>query len=140
MTYFEDVEMGDDVGPLQIVATDNGVAEFCRLWGSDTPNRFTDEEMAKQAGLPGPIVPGIMAMALMTRLLTGWGGPGSLKDLDLVFRQPVPHNQPLSISATVTDTRQESGESLVECDVMMTGAQGERFVAGKAVLALPVRA
>ena len=140
MTYFEDVELGDDVGPLQIVATDDGVAEFCRLWGSDTPNRFTDAEMAKQAGLPGPIVPGIMAMALMTRLLTGWGGPDSLKDLDLVFRQPVPHNQPLSISATVTDTRQESGESLVECDVMMTGAQGERFVAGKAVVALPVRA
>ena len=76
-------------------------------------------------------------MALMTRLLTEWGGPSSLDDLDVVFRQPVPHHQPLTVSATVTDTRQEGGENLVECDVMMTGAQGERYAGGKAILALP---
>jgi len=37
----------------------------------------------------------------------------------------------------VTDTRQEDGENLVECDVMLTGAEGERYVGGKAIIALP---
>jgi hypothetical protein len=60
-----------------------------------------------------------------------------VKDLDLVFRQPVPHNKPLKISATVTDTRQENGENLVECDILMTGAGGERYVGGTALLSLP---
>ena len=77
-----------------------------------------------------------MAMAIITRLLTDWAGPECLKDLDVVFRQPVPHNQPLTVSATITDTRQEDGENLVECDVMLTGSQGERYVGGKAVVAL----
>jgi hypothetical protein len=73
----------------------------------------------------------------MAQLLTDWAGPEALKDLDLVFRQPVPHNQPLSIAATVTDTRRENGENLVECDVLMTGAEGERYVGGTALVRLP---
>ncbi len=51
----------------------------------------------------------------------------------------MPHPKPRSVSATVTDTRQEEGEYLVECDVMLTGAQGERYVGGKAIIALPSR-
>jgi acyl dehydratase len=135
--WFEDVDLGDEIGPLETVATDDGVLSFCGIWGNPKPNRFTDPEIAAKVGLPGPIVPGIMAMAMMTRLLTSWAGPSSVKDLDVVFRQPVPHHQPLTISGTVTDTRQEDGENLVECDIMMTGAQGERYVGGKAVVALP---
>lgn len=139
MPWFEDVELGDDIGPLEAVATDNDVASFCDLWGNSKPNRFTDQAAAARARLPGPIVPGIMTMAMMARLLTDWAGPQALKDLDVVFRQPVPHNKPLTISATVTDTRQDHGENLVECDILLTGAQGERYVGGKAVVALSAR-
>lgn len=137
--WFEDIELGSEIGPLELVATDERVADFCRLWGNPTPNRFTDQAAAEAAGLPGPIVPGVMSMAIMSQSLTDWAGPQSLKDLDLVFRQPVPHNQPLLISATITDTRQENGENLVECDVMMTGPAGERYVGGTALIALPAR-
>ena len=135
--WFEDVELGSEIGPMELVATAEKVAEFCRLWGNPPPNRFTDPATAAAAGLPGPIIPGVMSMAIMSQALTDWAGPQALKDLDLVFRQPAPHNQPLLISATITDTRQENGENLVECDVMMTGPAGERYVGGTAVLSLP---
>ncbi len=138
--YFEDVELGDEIGPLERVARDHDVMDFCQLWGNPMPNRFTDQEIADKARLPGPILPGIMSMALMSQLLTDWASPESLKDLDLVFRQPVPHNKPLRISATVTDTRQEDGENLVVCDILMTGVEGERYVGGTALLSLPNRA
>ncbi len=137
MPSFKDVELGDQIGPLETEATDEGVISFCRVWDNPMPNRFTDAEAAKRVGLPGPIVPGIMAMAIITRLLTDWAGPECLKDLDVVFRQPVPHHQPLTVSATITDARQEGGENLVECDVMLTGSEGERYVGGKAIVALP---
>ena len=139
MVVFEDVDLGDEISPLETEATDDGVLAFCRVWDNPMPNRFTDLDAAQKAGLPGTIVPGIMAMAIMTRLLTDWGGPDSLRDLDVVFRQPVPHNQTLSVVATVTDTRQEEEENLVECDVMITGVEGERYVGGKAILALASR-
>ena len=135
--HFEDIELGDEIGPVELVASDERVLTFCELWGNPMPNRFTDQEMAEASGLPGPIIPGVMSMAIMSQALTDWAGPESLKDLDLVFRQPVPHNKPLLISATVTDTRQENGENLIECDVLMTGAAGERYIGGTALLVLP---
>ena len=135
--YFEDMDLGDEIGPVELVATDENVATFCELWGNPMPNRFTSQEIAEKSGLPGPIVPGVMSMAIMSQALTDWAGPESLKDLDLVFRQPVPHNKPLLISATVTDTREEDGENLVECDVLMMGEAGERYVGGTALISLP---
>lgn len=137
--FFEDVELGDEIGPLEIVATDEGVVSFCELWGSSMPSRFTDRAIAEEARLPGPIVPGIMSMALMSQLLTSWAGPEALRDLDLVFRQPVPHNETLILTGTVTDTKQENGENLVECDILMSTGQGNRHVGGKAVVALAAR-
>ena len=135
--HFEDIELGDEIGPVELVASDERVLTFCELWGNPMPNRFTNQELAEASGLPGPIIPGVMSMAIMSQALTDWAGPESLKDLDLVFRQPVPHNKPLLISATVTDTRQENGENLIECDVLMTGAAGERYIGGTALLVLP---
>ena len=139
MPFFDDIELGDEIGPLVTEATDDGVASFCNVWGTPTPNRFTDRETAEKAKLPGPIVPGIMSMGIMARLLTDWAGHENVRDLDLVFRQPVPHHSPLTISATVTDTRQEGNDNLVECDILMTGPQGERYVGGTAVVALPAK-
>ena len=137
MLYFEDVELGDEIGPRETEATDDGVLAFCQVWDNRTPNRFTDHAIAEEANLPGPIVPGIMSMGMMARLLTAWAGAEALKDLDVVFRQPVPPHKPITIAATVTDTRPEDGENMVECDILMTGAEGERSVRGKASSALP---
>jgi acyl dehydratase len=137
MPYFEDINLGDQIGPLEKVVGDDDVLAFCEIWGNPGPNRFTDRSLAEKSRLPGPIVPGVMSMALMAQLLTDWAGPVALRDLDLVFRQPVPHHKPLYITATVTDTRQENGENLVECDVLMTGVEGERYVGGTALVSLP---
>ena len=139
LPYYEDVELGDQVGPVEIVATDEAVASFCDVWKPPTPNRFTDMETARQSGMEGPIVPGIMAMAMMAQLLTDWAGPESIRDLDVVFRQPVPHNRPLTLEATITDLREEDGLNLAECDILMLGSKGERHVGGKAIVSLPRR-
>ena len=137
--FFEDIELGDEIGPLEKVAADQDVIDFCNLWGPPTPNRFTDADEAAKSKLSGPIVPGIMTMALMAQLFTDWSSEDSLKDLDLVFRQSVPHNKPLIIGATVTDTRQEGEEYLIDCDVVMTGQESERYVIGTATVSLPSR-
>ena len=139
MPYFDDVELGDQIGPVATVATGEGVARFCAVWSPPTPNRFTDAQTARDSGLDGPIVPGIMALAMLAQLLTDWAGPNAVRDLDVVFRQPVPHDRPLTLEATITDLRQENGHNLIECDILMIGAAGERHVGGRAVVELPSR-
>ena len=139
MLFFEDVELGDEIGPLEKVALGPDVAEFCSIWGNPSPNRFTSMEEATKANLSGPIVPGVMSMSLMAQLITDWAGPDALRDLDVVFRQPVPHEKPLIITGTINDTRQENGENVVQCDIVMTGSEGERYIIGTALAALPSR-
>ena len=138
LRYYEDVELGDEIGPLEKDLSDEAVAAFCGIWGTGGPNRFTDVEEAKKSRLPGPIVPGIMTMAVMAQLLTGWSSSAALKQLDVVFRQTIPH-KPATISAVVTDKREEDGEHLIECDVILSNEESGRLVGGKAVLSLPSR-
>ena len=132
---YDEVGIGDEIGPLERVISGESVLAFCKVWGSPMPNRFTDESTAKEVQLPGPIVPGIMSMALMAQLLTHWSPHGTLKRLDVLFRQPVLHG-PVIISALVTDKREEGGEKLVECDIHMSNQDSGRLVGGTAVISL----
>ena len=136
--YYEDVDLGDELGPLERHPTLDTVRTFCEIWGNPGPNRFVDPEVARDLGQPGPIVPGVMSVALMSQLFTQWGPPQILKKIDVVFRQPVLH-APVNVVALVTDKREEDGENLVECDIHLTNLDGDRLVGGKVILSLPSR-
>ena len=138
--YFEDVEIGDDVDPVERLVTDDQVNEFVRIWGAERgPSRFTDGDTARREGLPGPIVPGAMNMALMSQLLTGWSPSVTLRKLDLVFRQVVGHNVPLRLKGSVTDKKIVDGEPRIGCDVLMEDQEGSPLVIGSATVTLPTR-
>ena len=134
--YYEEVELGDEIGPLEKEIGEEAVAAFCRVWGSPTPNRFTDAETAKEAGLPWTIVPGSMSTAIMAQLLADWAPNGVLKRVDVVFRQPVPHRRVI-VAAVVTNKRREREENLIECDVYMSNQESGRLIGGNAVISLP---
>ena len=69
--YYEDVDVGDDIGPIERAIDHGQVVEFVKAWTNDTkPTRFNDPETAANEGLAGPIVPGMMTMAFISRLLT----------------------------------------------------------------------
>ncbi len=136
--YFEDVEMGDDIGPVERTITGEQVRAFVGLWGGDSgANRFTSDEAAIEEGLPGAIVPGAMNVGIIAHAITGWAPNATLKTLDLVFRQMVRHNVPYQIVGIVTD--KADGEQQIECDVWMEGPDGTRLVIGKATAVLPAR-
>ncbi|MEE2701290.1 MAG: MaoC family dehydratase [Chloroflexota bacterium] len=137
--YYEDVELGDEIGPLEKIATDQSVSDFCDVWGNTGPSRFTDNESAQAEGLSGAIVPGIMSMSYMAQLLTQWTEGGSIKKLDVVFRQLVSHNSPLRLIGVVTDMNQVDGENQVECDLYLQNEQGDRMVGGQAILLLAIK-
>jgi acyl dehydratase len=138
--YFEDVELGDDIGPVTRTVNAEQVLRFLRIRETDTgPNRFTSQEAAKAMGLPGAIVPGAMNIAMMSQLLTGWSPSVMLRKIDVVFRGMVPHDKPLRFSGIVTDKEIVDGEAQVLCDVFLENEEGVKLVIGNATLLLPIR-
>ena len=138
--YYEDIEIGDDIGPYERVVTDEQVNEFGSIRQEDNrPSRFNSEEVAKSEGLPGPIVPGAMNIAILSQVITGWSPDVTLKLLDVVFRQVVLHNIPLKLKGIVTDKNVVDGEPQLECDVFIENEEGTRLVIARAIAVLPMR-
>ncbi len=138
--YFEDIEIGDEVGPIERSVTTGQVREFVQVWGARSgASRFTDPNAARAEGLPGAIVPGAMSMALMSQIITGWSPSMVLRKLDVVFRQTVPHNTPLKLQGIVTDKDMVDGHPQLECDVFMEDAEGTPLVIGKENVTVPAR-
>jgi hypothetical protein len=80
-----------------------------------------------------------MSMAFLAQMLSQWAEGGSIKKLDVVFRQLVVHDQPVHLVGVVTEKNQTERENQVECDVYLESLEGDRMVGGKATIVLPSR-
>ena len=138
--YYDDIDLGDEIGPVERVVSDDQVIEFTQVWGREEgPTRFTSREKAQSEGLPEAIVPGAMNIAIMSQLITAWSPTVRLIKLDVVFRSPVLHNRPLTLRGMITDKDMVDGEPRIECDVTMENEEGTPNVIGKATVGLPMR-
>ncbi len=140
--FFEDVEIGDEIGPTTKVISYQQVVKFISVWGpvwARRRSRFTDVDVAQSEGLPGPVVPGPMNFAILSQLLTEWSPSVTLRKIDMVIRQPVPANRPFQVRGVVTDKALADGEGRLECDVFIESEHGERLVGAKAIVTMPTR-
>ena len=138
--YYEDVELGDEIGPIHREVSDEQVRQFVSIWGRDLKaSRFTSAQVAESEGLPNPIVPGAMNIAIMSQLITGWSSTVTLRKLDVVFRGLVPHHRPLTLKGLVTDKTLVDGVPRLEVDVVMENDEGTPLVIGKATVSIPAR-
>lgn len=104
-------------------------------WG-DGAGRFTDHEAARQQGLPGALVPGLLTLGYMTAMIHRWAPQGQVVTVDTVFRAPLIAETAVELSAVVTDIDEESG--LVELDLSAKNERGETGVFGTATVRLPL--
>jgi hypothetical protein len=138
--YYEDMELGDEIGPVSREVTDEQVRQFVRIWGREgRPSRFTSPDVARSEGLPNAIVPGAMNIALMSQIITGWSSNVALRKLDVVFRGVVPHHRPLTLKGLVTDKALVDGVPQIEVDIVMENEEGTPLVIGKATVSVPAR-
>ena len=138
--YYEDVEIGDDIEPVERSVSQEQVKAFLAIRGLEGPSRFTDDTYARSEGLPGAIVPGAINIAMVSQLLTGWSPTVTIKKLEVVFRQVLPHNRPVHLKGVVTSKDIVDAEAQITCDVFMENDEGEPHVIGHATLVLPMRA
>ena len=138
-TYFEDIEPGDEIGPLVKEPTKEQIRDYVSL-SELRMGRFTSDEAAQGEGLRGIIVPGNMSMSFLAQLITDWAGDqGRLTKLEVNFRRMVEPGDLLECKATVTDAEVSNGENIVMLDTFIENQKGERPIQGTAQVMLPSR-
>ena len=136
--YFEDVEPGDQIGPLvkqPSVEETRAFAELSRLSG-----RFVSADGARQEGADKMLVSSWQSMGYLAQLLTDWmGDQGFLSKFEVFFRRRVEPEDRLECQAVVTDTRTAEGQGVVTLDAFIVNQRGERPLQATAEVALPLR-
>ena len=134
--YFEDVEEGDELPPIDMLLTKDFVRRYARTAGMDFP-RFTDDEGARKEGLPGMIAPGVLSMGLLARLISEWNPAAQITRIGTTFRSPVLPDCNIHLLGFVTQKDDE--QHTAECDIWMENDDGERWVIGTAAVVLPTK-
>lgn len=131
----QDVEFGANLASFIPDTSLPNVGDFADAVGWHA-NRFKDHALARKEGLPGALVPGIMGMGFLTTMIHQWAANASIESIDTVFRAPMLADEPLDISAIVTDIDEETGQ--VELDLTTKNAAGETRLFGTARVCLPL--
>jgi acyl dehydratase len=132
-TTYEDVKIGDALGPQEMFLSKDQVRDYARTTGMWVP-RFTDDEGARKEGLPGMITPGNMSLALLSKLVTDWIGASDAKlaRVGTTYRQPVLPDQTIVLQGFVTHTN--DAERTAEMDIWIENEEAERLVIGTATV------
>ena len=129
----QDVEFGEELPAYVPDTTLKRSAEFASIVGWEGA-RFSDHEKAKEEGLAGAMVPGILNQAYFSAMIHKWAPNATLLSIDTIFRAPVMADQAYSMQATVTDIDENAG--IIEIDLIMSNEKKETRVLGTARISL----
>jgi hypothetical protein len=125
-----DVEFGAELPTFEPDTSLAAVRQFAEAVGWGAGGRFRDHESARKEGLPGALVPGIMAMGFLTTMIHRWSSAAHVERIDTVFRAPLLADEPCVLSAVVTDVDPDTG--VVELDLSVKNPAQETRVFGTA--------
>ena len=133
---FEDVDVGHELPALRLTLSSAAVRDYA-LAARMPAGRFTSEEAARAEGLPGQIAPGNMSLALFARLLATALPGTTLQRLSATFRALVHPGRALVVHGVVTEKHCTDRGDLLECDLVIESADGDRWVTGTATVRVP---
>jgi acyl dehydratase len=128
---FDALEPGDEF-PVVSIDLDKGFVRDYACAIDMNFGRFTDDEAARQEGLPGQITPGNMTLALLARCLLEWVPGARIARLGTTFRGLALTGTTVKVIGVVTEKDEEQRK--LECDVWIENPDGDRWVIGTATL------
>jgi acyl dehydratase len=137
--YFEDVEVGAEIGPLEKNPTTQQLVKYAGASG-DFYQIHYDKDFAINAKLPGVILHGALKNAFLGHLMTDFvGEQGWLRKLSVQYRGMDQPGSKVVCRGRVTRKYVEGGNHLVDCEIWLENAKGEKTTPGSATAILPSR-
>ena len=148
--YYEDVDVGTELTPLDKVATTRMLVQWAGSSGDFNPLHYEDD-FAKAQGVDTPIVHGALKRSWLGQLMTDWiGEQGELKKLSCQYRafdyprkmktMEEPHEgETWWCKGRVSKKYLEGDKHFVECEIWVENGKGEKTTQGMALVTLPSR-
>jgi len=134
---FDSVQIGDMLPPLQLPPVDRTtLALFAGASGDHNPIHI-DIDVARRAGLPDVFAQGMLGMAWLGRLLTGWAPQSRLRRFDARFQGITHLGHAMRCSGRVLEKLDRDGERCVRIELLSANQYGQAKIAGEALVALP---
>jgi acyl dehydratase len=137
--YFEDVEVGSEIGPLEKNPTTQQLVRYAGASG-DFYQIHYDKDFALANKLPGVILHGALKNGFLAQLMTDFAGQhGWLRKLAVQYRGMDQPGAKVVCRGKVARKRIEGADHIVECEIWLENAKGEKTTPGSAIVILPSR-
>lgn len=137
--YYEDVEVGLELPSLKKDPSTQQLVKYAGASG-DFYQIHYDKDFALKNHLPGVILHGALKNAFLGQLMTDFAGElGWLRKLSVQYRGMDQPGTPVTCKGKVIKKYVDGGNHLVDCEIWLENAQGEKTTPGSATVILPSR-
>jgi acyl dehydratase len=134
---FDGIQVGETIGSLTLPAVGRAtLALFAGASGDHNPIHI-DIDFARRAGLPDVFAHGMLSMAWLGRLLTGWMPQSQLRSFNVRFLGLTHLGHVVTCSATVVEKCELHDLPTVKLRLEARNQYGEVRTVGEAVIAFP---
>jgi acyl dehydratase len=132
---FHDVQVGDHLPAVVRTPTTEQLVRYAGAAGDPARIHF-DEREARRRGFDGVIVHGLLKAAFLGEVVTRWCGDAAwVKAFATQYRGVDYPGRPLVCRGTVSATRVEAGQPLVDLEIWVENADGATTTRGRATVA-----
>lgn len=137
MISFDAVTVGDVLPELTLPPVDRTMlALFAGASGDHNPVHI-DLDVARRAGMPDVFAHGMLGMAWLGRVVTGWVPQAQLRALDVRFVGIIHLGNIITCTGTIAEKREEDGERRVRVALGGRNQFDQTKIKGEALVALP---
>jgi len=137
---FDTVQVGDVLPALQLPPVSRAtLALFGGASGDHNPIHI-DTDFARRAGMPDVFAQGMLGMAWLGRLITGWAPQSQLRRFDARFAGITHLGNAMRCEGRVVEKLEACGdcpERRVRLEIRSANQYGQTKIAGEALVALP---
>jgi acyl dehydratase len=133
---FADVKVGDEIPKIVLPPISrHQLALYCGGSGDHNPIHV-DIDFAKKFGFKDVFAHGMLSMAFLGRVVTGWVPQKQVRGLGTRFTSITWVGDVITVSGKVTAKREQGGEKVVDLEVKCTNQNGQDTLQGHATVAL----